>query len=321
MKKVGDRDYTRSFTFVFRDIYKGYYGEIEVYLGSNTEIINGLIRVRIPNYHSFIFLRKGPFKMAKGKGVQTFILKSQGFVRKNSPTILTIVGTGGVVVTAVMAAKATPKALLLLENAKQEKGDELTKIEKLKVAGPVYIPSALVGAATISCIVGANVLNKRQQTALASAYAALNATHKEHKAKVEEMLGEGTNAAVEKEIAQDKYDENKPEPEKDGETLFYDEYSKRFFNSTLEKVQRAQYYLNRNLSMRDYAYLNEWYDELGLEEVPQGYELGWSTGACFDYYWQPWIDFINDKATLDDGREYYIIRMLTEPIMDFESYC
>ena len=259
--------------------------------------------------------------MANAKGVQSFILKSQGFVRKNSPTILTIIGAGGVAATAVMAAKATPKALQLLEMAEQEKGESLTKIEKLKVAGPVYIPSVLMGTATISCIVGANVINKNRQVALTSAYAALNATHKEHKDKVEEMLGEGTNAAIEKEIAQDKYNEVKPEPEKEGEMLFYDEYSKRFFFSTLEKVQRAQYYLNRNMVMRDYAYLNEWYNELGLEEVPQGYDLGWASGVCLDYYWQSWIDFINEKATLDDGREYYIIRMLTEPIMDFETYC
>lgn len=259
--------------------------------------------------------------MAKGQGIQTFILKSQGFLKKNSPTILTFVGAGGVVATAVMAAKATPKATLLLEKAKQEKGEELTKVEKLKVAGPAYIPSILVGAATISCVLGADVLNKRKQTALASAYAALSVAHKEHKDKVEEMLGEGTNAAITQEIAKDKYEESEIENPNDGETLFYDEYSKRFFNSTLEKVQRAEYYLNRNLTMRDYAYLNEWYNELGLEELPQGYDLGWSTGVCYDYYWQPWIDFTNEKATLDDGREYYIIRMLTEPIMDFETYC
>lgn len=259
--------------------------------------------------------------MANAKGVQSFILKSQGFLRKNSPTILTIVGAGGVAATAVMAAKATPKALQLLEQAKQEKGEDLTKIEKLKVAGPVYIPSVMMGAATISCVVGANVLSKRQQIALTSAYTALNATHKEHKAKVEEMLGEGTNDAITQEIAKDKYEETKPEPEDEGDMLFYDEYSKRFFYSTLEKVQRAQYYLNRNLTMRDYAYLNEWYNELGLEELPQGYDLGWSTGVCCDYYWQPWIDFTNEKAVLKNGQEYRIIRMLTEPIMGFETYC
>ena len=37
--------------------------------------------------------------------------------------------------------KATPKALSLLEQAKEEKGEELTKLETVKIAGPAYIPS------------------------------------------------------------------------------------------------------------------------------------------------------------------------------------
>lgn len=258
--------------------------------------------------------------MANKRGVEKFVLKTEGFLRKNSPTILTCVGAVGVVATAVMTAKATPKALALLENAEKEKGEELTKKEKFKLAAPVFIPAVAVGGTTIACIFGSNMLSKKQQAAMVSAYAALGQTYKEHKDKIEELYGEGTNEQVTKEIAQDKFTEN-PVETKDDETLFYDEYSKRFFNSTLEKVQRAEYYLNRNLVMRDYAYLNEWYEGLGLPEVEHGYDLGWSMGSCMDLYWQPWIDFINDKSTLNDGTEYYIIRMLTEPIPDFCDYC
>ena len=57
----------------------------------------------------------------------------------------------------------------LLDSTK-EKQEELTKIEKVKIAGPVYIPSILIGAGTVACIFGANVLNKRHQAALVSAY-------------------------------------------------------------------------------------------------------------------------------------------------------
>ena len=64
----------------------------------------------------------------------------QQFIKRNASTILTCIGATGVVATAVMVAKEAPKALSLLEDAKEEKGEELTKWEKVKIAGPVYIP-------------------------------------------------------------------------------------------------------------------------------------------------------------------------------------
>lgn len=83
--------------------------------------------------------------------------------------------------TAVMAVKATPKALRLIEEAEKEKGKKLTKTETVKVAWTPYIPTVLVGASTIACIFGANVLNKRRQAALMSAYALLDSSYKEYK--------------------------------------------------------------------------------------------------------------------------------------------
>ncbi len=43
------------------------------------------------------------------------------FLKKNAGTILTCIGAVGVVATAVMSAKATPKAIELLEKAEAEK--------------------------------------------------------------------------------------------------------------------------------------------------------------------------------------------------------
>ena len=101
----------------------------------------------------------------------SLLQSSMLFLKKNASTILTCIGSAGVIATSVMAVKATPKALALLENAETEKGEGLTKIEKIKVVGPAYIPAVLIGASTIACIFGANILNQRQQAALMSAYA------------------------------------------------------------------------------------------------------------------------------------------------------
>ena len=53
------------------------------------------------------------------------------FWNRNGATILTCVGAAGTVVTAVMAAKATPKALALAEKAKEEKLEYIFKKELL----------------------------------------------------------------------------------------------------------------------------------------------------------------------------------------------
>lgn len=223
------------------------------------------------------------------------------------------------VTTSVMAVKATPKALLLLEEAKKKKGEKLTNLEKVKVAGPAYIPAALVGVSTIACIFGANALNKHQQASLMSAYAMLDTSYKEYRAKVKDLYGDDADTEVKNDIAKDKYEEADIQ-RVDGFDLFYDEFSGRFFKSTLAEVQRAEYEINRDLNLRDWATINEFYDYLKIPHVDAGDIIGWSTPMNGEMYWQTWVDFSNVKMVDDDGLEYYIVRMFQEPMPDFEDF-
>ena len=135
------------------------------------------------------------------------------FWKRNGSTILTCVGGVGVVTTSIMAAKATPKALQLLEQAEEEKGENLTKMEKVKVAGPAYIPTILVGAGTVACIFGAHTLSKRQQAAFMSTYALLDAKFKDYKSKTEELYGKDATHKIKEAVANDKYEEQNVEKE------------------------------------------------------------------------------------------------------------
>lgn len=245
--------------------------------------------------------------------------KSKLFFNKNGSTILTCAGGIGAVATSVLAVRATPKALQLMEAAKEEKGEPLTKLEVVKTVYPVYIPSVAVGVSTLICIFGANYLNKRSQASLASAYALLDSSFKEYKNKVSELYGEDANNEIIGEIAKDHYKETDISVP-DNEQLFYDAFSRQYFTSTLFKVQQAEYYLNRDLTMRDYAYLNEFYEHLGIDGLDSGWKLGWSTGSCLAAYWQPWIDFNHSKVVTDDGVECTVITMFQEPFADFENY-
>ena len=244
---------------------------------------------------------------------------SKVFFRKHSPTILTCVGAAGVVATTITAVKATPKALMLIEEAKEEKGEDLTKLETVRVAGPVYIPAILLGTSTIACIFGANVLNKRHQAALTSAYALLDNSYKEYRKKVTELYGEDADANVRKEIAKDNYEEG-AYPTEDGTQLFYDMYSERYFEAPLERVIAAQYEINRKISVWGGADLNEFYDMLCIEPVDYGYYVGWSSGGMYEMTWNDWLDFYHEKTTMEDGMECTIITFGVEPMFDYEYY-
>ena len=240
------------------------------------------------------------------------------FLKRNGSTILTVLGGAGVVATAVTAVKATPKAIKLIEVYEEQKGEDLTTLEKAKVAGPHYVPAILIGAGTIACIFGANVLNKRTQASLMSAYALIDNYYKEYKKKVKELYGEKAHKEVISSIAKDKYTDDIRVD--DNKMLFYDEFSHRYFESTLEDVIKAEYNTNRQLQCNGGVYLNEYYEFLGLEPSQVGTELGWSSGILKSHYCAEWIEFDHEKVILEDGLECCIITLRYEPVIDFAYY-
>lgn len=252
--------------------------------------------------------------------MNSLLSKSQKFLKRNSATILTCAGAAGVVATTVTAVKATPKALLLLEKAKEEKGEELTTLETVKIAGPAYIPSVVLGVTTLACIFGANVLNKNSQASLMSAYALVDSGYKDYRKKVDELYGEEAGSEVRAGIVKDKYEGVTIDLDGD-DRLYYDFYSGRYFEATPALVKTAEYELNRKLMLDDCAYLNEWYYLLGLEPLDHGLDFGWSTCANSDMYWQTWVDFSHETVVMDDGMECIIVSFLQEPYSDFEDYC
>lgn len=245
--------------------------------------------------------------------------RSRIFVKRNASTILTCVGVVGVVGTAVLTAKAAPKALKAVEDAKEEKGDDLTVPEVIKAVAPAYIPVVVVGIATVTCIVGANMLNKRQQASLASAYALLDTSYKEYKKKVTDLYGEEVDNHIKAEIAKDKYELTDILPE-EGNRLFYDEYSGRYFETTDAKVKKAEYMVNRHLQTKGYACVNDFYKELGMEMLYGGFDVGWAPEFLKEHAWQSWLDFNHQTTVLDDGLEVCIISFYTDPITNFLDY-
>ena len=248
-------------------------------------------------------------------------------LKKASPTILTCIGAIGVVATAVLAVKATPKVLQLIEEEEKGTFEELKPIEKVQVAWKEYIPAAAVGAATIIAIFGANVLNRKQIASVTGAYILLDQTYKKYKDKVVELYGKETDQKVRAEVAKDIYEEKKPEtPEKsdkkgpdDDETLlFYEEHYGQYFHRKLIEVMDAEYRINKKLAQDGEASLNDFYEYLGLDPIEVGDAMGWSQEAICDFYNPSWIDFDHELVTMEDGMECYVINILVKPLRDYD---
>ena len=193
------------------------------------------------------------------------IVKSvQTIMRKYSPEILTGIGIAGMITTTIMAVRATPKALILIKDKKDELGaDELTKMETVKAAWPCYIPSALVGTASVLCLVGASSTNFRRNAALATAYTLSESTLKEYQEKVVETIGEKKERDIREQVAKEKMVKNPVRDviltEKGGNTICYDVISGRYFKSDRDTISRIVNDLNRKMRDEMYVSLNDFY--------------------------------------------------------------
>lgn len=247
-----------------------------------------------------------------------FIQTTKGFISKHSPEILTTIGVTGMITTTILAVKATPKALILLEDARDEKRGDLTKIETVKAAWRPYVPAVLTGVASVTCIIGANAVNAKRNAALAAAYTLSERTLLTYRDKVIETIGDKKEKEVREKIAQDEVDKQPVSTSQviitsKGTTLCKDSLSKRYFESDIDTIKRIVNNLNRNINNRDYVSLNEFYHELGLEGVPNGDRLGWNVSDGLIE-----VDF--DACITDDDRPCIVIEHLVPPKYDFDRF-
>lgn len=239
--------------------------------------------------------------------------KTQLFLKAHSPTILTVIGSTGVVITAVLAVKGTPKALKLIEEAKMTKGDELTVGETVQVAWKPYIPATISCVSTILCIVGVNYLNIQKQKNLMSAYMLLDNAFKEYRNRISERYGE----EVDEEFSHDLVRKQLEEMEDIyTETLFFEFNSMRFFEANIHKVLQAEYKATTQFSQCGYLTLNEYYSYLGIEPSSYGEAMGWSKYQMQTEEHVDDLEFTYERVIMSNGLVCYNIITNVSPTMD-----
>lgn len=231
--------------------------------------------------------------------VRGFVKNVGAALSKRSPEILTGVGIAGLVTTTILAVKATPKALELIEEEKDRQNYELAKeardngysnccqidklklIEVIKIAWKPYIPAAVTGVASVACLIGASSVNLKRNAALATAYKLSETALTEYKDAVIETIGEKKEKEVREKVVEEKLKKNPINNNEvivtdRGTTLCYDCVFGRYFKSDMDTIRRAITEINRSIVTDMYASLNDFYDEIGLEHVEIGDDLGWN---------------------------------------------
>uniref|UniRef100_A0AAU8GSJ2 Lysin B n=1 Tax=Gordonia phage Petito TaxID=3158876 RepID=A0AAU8GSJ2_9CAUD len=213
------------------------------------------------------------------------------FALTNSPAILTATAVTGSITAAVLTGQASFKAARLIAEAENERiydGEDAIALrgpleakEKFELVWMLYIPAVAVGVTTIGSIIMANQIGTRRTAAMAAAYSVSEKAFGEYREKIVTRFGEKKEQGVRDEIAQDRVMANPPSDKQlimvgESEVLCYDQFSGRYFNSTMENIKQAQNELNFQIINENYASLNDFYDQLGMPTIEIGDEFGWS---------------------------------------------
>lgn len=238
---------------------------------------------------------------------------------KRSPEILTGIGIAGMITSTILAVKATPKAMKLLdERYGDNNGHPIPKKEVIRICWKPYIPAAVTGAASISCLIGASKVNLKRNAALATAYKLSETVLSEYKDAVVDVVGEKKEKLVREKVAESRMASD-PVTTKEvivtssGNTLCYDYYSGRYFRSDYDKIKKAENAINRTLVHEMYASLNDLYDELELEHTGVGDELGWKIDDGM-------IELIPSSKLAADGTPCLVINYSISPSREYYNF-
>lgn len=250
-------------------------------------------------------------------------------VKRYSPEILTGVGVAGVVVSAVLASRATLKLNEIKEQNRERVlttkavyGDDKQKLtatyaKNVGAVAKLYLPSVTLGVLSIASIVGAHGIMRKRNIALLATVKTLESAYSAYRERVSEQLGEDQERELYHGLRE--VEEVDPKTGKKVKIMRVADpndvsvYSKIFDKSNRNHspnreanrafVTHQQRYANDKLKAYGYLFLNDVYDSLGFERTKMGAIVGWVIGPDGDNF----VDFglydSYNAATLNNSGE------------------
>lgn len=220
-----------------------------------------------------------------------YLVRTAGtFVTKNAPAILTGIGVATSLASSVLAYKAGMLSKAVLDAAPEE--SKATFFHKAALTWKLWTPSLALAAISATCVIGANAVHAKRLAAIAGIYAITDNNFKEYQEKVGQMFGSTqpervSEAVVEEHMAKTPATKSYIFDTQQGDTLFFDDLSGRYFLSDIETVRKAQNDLNNILYGDAWVSLNRLYELLELPTVSLGEDLGWVPDNMVDIKFMP----------------------------------
>ena len=246
--------------------------------------------------------------------------KIRVFAEDHASEILTGVGIVGMASSTVLAVKATPKALMLIEEKKDElETESLPPLELVKATWRCYLPATAVGVLSISCLVGSVGVNAKRSAALAAACTLSENAFRTYAEKTLEVVGQEKEHEIREVVGRQKIKDNPP-PEntnslyicEDGESICFEGSSGRYFKASMNTIEKAENAFNKRMLEEMTMSLNDYYYELGLDSVSIGDVIGWDID-------DGQVEFKVGSILSDDGKPCIYLEPSIQPCHDFRD--
>ena len=212
----------------------------------------------------------------------------------------------GVIFTAITCHNGTIKDI-------EEYSDSMGTKEKIKHYIKCYGPTIAFASGTILSIFLSNRISQKEKYDLMLELIKVRNSYTKLRGSVNDIDAEQRkkviNSILPEDVPKDIY-ESRTE-----EKLFWEEYSGKFIYKTIDEVLKAEYNFNKRLSVVGYASLNDFLNELGIEEITCGDEIGWNINDRYlgEQEVSPLVDFVHSKLVNYDGCEFYYISYNNQP--------
>jgi hypothetical protein len=218
----------------------------------------------------------------------SYVKTVKSVITANSPVLLLGTTIAGVATTAVLSAKAGWKARGIVDEEVSRRHindndfEPLTPQEIAQLVWPHFMIPAATAGGTIAAAVGTHTIHTKRANAMAALYAVTSNKLDDMTERAEALLGPKKTQQLQNEISQRAVDRDPFNEDtevymtEDGTELCHDDWSGRWFMSSMAQLESAINAVNRLLIDDGSARLNDWYEYIGLPPIPMGDSFGWS---------------------------------------------
>lgn len=220
--------------------------------------------------------------------IASYVKTAKSVITANSPVLLLGTTIAGVVTTGVLSARAGWKARGIVDEEVSRRHisdndfEPLTPKEVVQLVWPQFAIPATTAGGTIAAAVGTHTIHTKRANAMAALYAVTSNKLDDLTEEAERLLGakktqELQNSVAQKQIDREPFNEDaEVYMTGEGNELCHDDWSGRFFMSSMATMESAINNVNRLLIDDGSARLNDWYEYIGLPPIPMGDSFGWS---------------------------------------------